>query len=186
MPDMEPLMKRLLLLALPILLLAACAPRTAQQETPSAGETVPPVDSAPASTADPAGLIGPRWLLAAIHLPDQSALVPGDKVYALTFDGTRVGAVLDCNVGGGGYTALPGVINFMPMVTTLAFCGEDSLDMTIAMLLSGNTTFDYASDGLVITASDGTELHFAATDPVPPEEPEAPAGDDEEAGEDGY
>ncbi len=103
---------RNLLLALALPILGACA---------SSAETTAPA---------PDPLAGTRWQLVDIQYMDDTVVKPdaADK-YTLDFsaDG-NVSIKADCNMLGGRYTfTSPSGLEFGPLRSTMAFCGEKSL-----------------------------------------------------------
>ena len=103
---------RNLLLALVLPVLGACA------GTP---ETTAPV-------ADP--LKGTQWQLVDIQYMDDTVLKPDAAgKYTLRFDNDgSVSIKADCNMLGGSYTyTSPSGLEFGPLRSTMAFCGEKSL-----------------------------------------------------------
>jgi para-nitrobenzyl esterase len=103
---------RNLLLALALPVLGACA------GTP---ETTAPV-------ADP--LKGTQWQLVDIQYMDDTVLKPDAAgKYTLRFDNDgSVSIKADCNMLGGSYTyTSPSGLEFGPLRSTMAFCGEKSL-----------------------------------------------------------
>jgi heat shock protein HslJ len=116
------------------------------QGTPAPDEGIPPV----------------VWQLTSINPPSGSALVPEDSsLNTLQFlpDG-RVNVRADCNSGQGSYRA-DGVELMIEEVTmTLMACEPGSIGSQFAATLAFVNSFAVIFDELIVTATDGTTLHF--------------------------
>lgn len=110
----------------------------------------------PAGDADTA-LIGRVWTWAGREVDGTTTVITDPDNYSLTFndDGTFY-ARLDCNNGGGSYTAADGTLTMTGVRTTLALCPEGSL--ATEMSSAFEQPLDYAVVGNVLTLShpDGT------------------------------
>jgi heat shock protein HslJ len=84
------------------------------------------------------------------------SVVPDPARYTISFapDGS-LSILADCNVVGGSYTVDGANIAIMLGPSTLAFCGEESLDQQYLMLLGQVTEFGLDGDQLVLIVSDG-------------------------------
>jgi heat shock protein HslJ len=141
-------MLRTLILSLvpAIVVTLAAMPSFAAQGTPGPGEGIPPV----------------VWQLTKIGPPSGSELVPGDpSKYTLQFlpDG-RVNVRADCNSGQGSYEIDGVELTIDQVAMTLMACEPDSLDTEFASTLAFVNSFAVIFDELIITATDGTTLHF--------------------------
>lgn len=81
--------------------------------------------------------------------------------YTLQFlaDGVLV-AGLDCNHGGGSYTAANGVISVSPLMSTLIGCPSDSQVEPFVRLLEAAATYQIDADGLLVLHGPEGELRL--------------------------
>lgn len=145
-------MKRVLYSLLLLALLAACAPAV----DPG---TVTVTDPEPAEPQ----LTGTTWRLESLQEAGGAPVDLHDQVYTLTFepDGS-VSAQLDCNTGGGTYTVDGRSLRFGPVISTLMFCGEQSVASSFGVSLARVDHYDFAADELILSGEDGTRLRFVA------------------------
>jgi heat shock protein HslJ len=117
-------------LAILAALLAACAPIPAAippTESPAQQPTAAP--AAPVTQAELVDIVW-QWSDMAETLPASQSVVPDPQNYTLTFlQDNTVSIKADCNVAGGAYMLSDGSLTIRIGPSTLAFCGEDSLDM---------------------------------------------------------
>jgi len=113
-------------------------------------------------------LTGTTWYLTAgtETVPAwQWAVAPGDQArYTITFntDGS-FSSKADCNQVGGPYkTSGADGITITPTVSTMAFCGEDSLDTLFVHALGNTTNYKIENGQLTLTQKNGT-LTFTST-----------------------
>jgi heat shock protein HslJ len=121
-------------------------PTLAAQGTPGPSEGIPPV----------------VWQLTLIAPPSGTQLVPDDpSKYTLQFlPGGRVNVRADCNGGQGSYV-IDGVKFVISEVTmTLMACEPDSIGDEFASNLAFVNSIAIIFDELIVTATDGTALHF--------------------------
>jgi len=110
-----------------VLVLAACAPISAP---------TPASTSAPAAASNTIVDISWQWQSVTNRTDQTTTTVPNPEDYTIIFraDGTLSGTA-DCNAYGGTYTQENGfIITLGP--TTMAYCGEASLDQQYLQLLS--------------------------------------------------
>ncbi len=125
--------------------------RYRKADTVPAAEAMPPMGD-----ADPA-LVGRAWQWTARDAGGEITGIAEPENYSLTFndDGTFY-ARLDCNNGGGSYTAADGTLTMTGVRTTLALCPPES--MAGEMSTAFEQPLAYAIDGrtLTLTHADGT------------------------------
>jgi len=176
-----------LALAVVILLLAGCTPmpvteqpatQAPAQQPATATEapaepTAEPVTQAEitASPAQPAALpaaeaqvvnIVWEWSDLVETLPASQSVVPDPQNYTLTFlpDGT-VSIKADCNMVGGTYTLDSGLLAIQLGPSTMAFCGEQSLDQQYLALLGQADAASMAGERLFLhLAGDAGQMGF--------------------------
>ena len=94
--------------------------------------------------------------------PDGSmhTLVPNPEKFTLVFraDGQFNGQA-DCNRIGGHYTRDNG-LRFMPGPSTMAYCGEDSLDRLFMEGLGRTTTNEFDGHGHLVLTSDENDVQM--------------------------
>jgi heat shock protein HslJ len=122
-----------------------------ESATPGAGAPIPPI----------------RWHLASIDARE-STITPGDPArYWAQFLGDGVLHIrADCNTGSGAYEIDGQSISITSMISTLAMCGDDSIDRDFLNALSAASSYSISSDGsdqLVLTIDDdGASALFSA------------------------
>lgn len=146
----------------------------------AAAETAGVGGTAAAATGE---LTGITWQWAST-----TGLTGGDVVnenpenYQVVFwpDGSY-GITADCNVGGGSYVLDGTNLTINPGITTLAFCGETSLDGQYKDSLFATTSYSFDADGnLLLHLSDGATMTFSnggVAEQAQPVEPPAAAPD---------
>jgi heat shock protein HslJ len=147
----------LLVLAVPIVLLAACA-----RFAPGAGGSPSPESSH--ETPDLAG----AWVLRQGSGPDGDIVVPDGARITLRFEDDEVGGQA-CNHYGGAYELRPdGSISFSAMAMTEMACAEPMMTVEAAYhaALAAITHVVRAGDTLTLSG-DATELSFELVPPVP-------------------
>lgn len=88
-----------------------------------------------------------KWMLASIDSADDSITPSDPALFTIQFfpDG-RVGIKADCNVGGGSYVIDGENLTFEGLFTTLAFCGDESLDQQFMASLLEVKTWSISKD----------------------------------------
>ena len=91
-----------------------------------------PLSQTPPTTPATEGLTGAVWRWFATELNNDTEVRPPDpESYTIEFlEGGQVAIQADCNQATGTYTADNGSMTITVGTSTLAFCGEDSLDQT--------------------------------------------------------
>ena len=120
-------------------------------------DTVPTAEALPEMTdADPA-LIGRVWQWAGREVDGATTVIDDSANYSLTFndDGTFY-ARLDCNNGGGMYTAEEGTLTMIGVRTTLALCPPGSLAGEMSTAFEQPLTYAVTGDTLTLSHADGT------------------------------
>ena len=78
-----------------------------------------------------------RWTSLEENEPSGISVVPNPENYTLTFEADgALSLKLDCNMGGGTYQLDGTGLTIELGMTTLAFCGEESLDTQFTSLLA--------------------------------------------------
>lgn len=115
---------------------AKLEPGVAQDATP---------DSATPETTT--GIPPIRWALASIDSGEDSLVPDNANNFTLQFgpDG-RVGIKADCNAAGGSYELEGESIAITDVFSTMAFCGDDSLDQDFLAAIQTATTFSISRD----------------------------------------
>ena len=106
----------------------------------------------------------------------QWAVPPAEQAsYTITFNSDgNFSANADCNVAGGTYTTSgTDGLTITPATSTMAYCGDGSLDTLYMHALSTTTTYKIASGELTLTLDDGGTLLFTSTKSTASAEPEA-------------
>ena len=127
-------------------------------------------------------LTGTTWYLTAgtETVPAwQWAVPPGEQAnYTITFntDG-NFSAKADCNQVGGPYkTSGSDGLTITPTISTMAYCGEASLDTLFVHALGNTTNYKIANGELTLTQKNGT-LTFTSTKPTATAAPPASAAE---------
>ncbi len=110
-------------------------------------------------------IVGVTWQWVDLTTPVETVTVPNPEAYTMTLneDGT-FNYSADCNVGSATYTIDGSNITFdLTGPTTLAFCGEESLDQTfLAALGAAAIYFTQDGDLYIDLMADGGTMHFTA------------------------
>ena len=126
-------------------------------EEPSGEETaVSETTAVPATSADIVGTIW-QWTDLVETSPASISVVPNPENYTITFneDGT-VTILADCNNVTGSYTLENGNISIVLGASTMAFCGEESLDQQYLALLSEASMAEMEGGLLYMLNADGS------------------------------
>ena len=93
-----------------------------------------------------------KWQAATTVAPASQSVVPNPENYTITFgaDGKYAGKA-DCNQIAGEYTVSGKSLTIKPGVSTMAACGDASLDQLFTLGLASVTT--YKVDGATLTLS---------------------------------
>jgi heat shock protein HslJ len=93
-----------------------------------------------------------KWQAATTVAPASQSVVPNPANYTITFgaDGKYAGKA-DCNQIAGEYTVSGKSLTIKPGVSTMAACGDASLDQVFILGLASVTT--YKVDGATLTLS---------------------------------
>ncbi len=175
----------LALLAVAMLVAAGCTttPPTNQTNTttPTAvGTGTPIVTLLPTANVTPNGTVNvtapsltdATWQWTAIQSPADANLtvVSAPQNYTITFtNATQYSFKADCNVGSGTYAKNGSTITIQPGVSTLIFCGNQSLDSVFLASLKNVTAYDLTTPGkLVLTLNaTGNKMVFSSTGVAP-------------------
>ena len=134
-------------------------------------------DAAASSSGDLTGILW-QWAQLVETAPASESVVPDPENYTLILqpDGT-VAIKADCNLAGGSYELDGEALTIGLGPTTLAFCGEQSLDNQYLQLLATVESYAVENGRLVLSLkSDAGRMTFDHSGPVPGvEEPNNPA-----------
>jgi heat shock protein HslJ len=115
-------------------------------------------------------LLNTSWNLVSYGTPDdQTPVIEGSSVTIAFPSNIRVEGNGGCNGYGGSYTVDGDTITFTEVVSTLMACAEDDVTQQEAdyfTALNAAASYEIAGNQLIITTSDGQELHFASTNPL--------------------
>ena len=106
----------------------------------------------------------------------QWAVPPAEQAsYTITFNSDgNFSANADCNVAGGTYrTSGTDGLTITPVTSTMAYCGDGSLDTLYVHALSTTASYKIANGELTLTLDDGGTLMFTSTKSTASAEPEA-------------
>jgi heat shock protein HslJ len=120
----------------------------------------PPAPPAPGATP---GLIGVTWLWEEQYDESNGLLhvVPNPENYTLLLNADGSANVqVDCNSGGGTYTVNNTELSINIMFTTMAFCGEESLDQDYLQALSRVQNYAIMNDTLFLSLEGGGSMVF--------------------------
>jgi heat shock protein HslJ len=100
-----------------------------------------------ATPDETAGIPPVLWRLVSIDTDDSSQTPSDPRLFTVQFfaDG-NVGLKADCNVGSGRYTLDGETFAVTDIISTLAFCGDDSLDQDFLAALQAATSWSISSD----------------------------------------
>jgi heat shock protein HslJ len=114
--------------------------------------------SADAGAEAPTGQV---WALQSVSGDNARQIEHPDR-YTIEFkaDGTY-GIRADCNSGGGTYTFENGTLTVREGPLTLAACGPESYSAGFLEGLSNITSYERNGGAMVLTAADGSKMHFA-------------------------
>ena len=103
-----------------------------------------------------------QWTASTTKEPASQTVVPDPQNYTITFnaDGTYTGKA-DCNQVNGTYTVDANGISIEPGASTLAACGDSSLDAQFIAGLSAAKGASFQDDTMVLTTAAGDTLTFA-------------------------
>lgn len=97
-----------------------------------------------------------RWTSLEESEPASVSVVPNPENYTLTFqDNGQLGLQIDCNSGGGSYEMDGSSLTIQLGASTLAYCGEESLDMQFTALLDEVDSFAVEDGSLVLLYGQG-------------------------------
>ena len=102
-----------------------------------------------------------RWVSSTTAAPASQSVVPDPLSYTITFnsDGTYAGKA-DCNQIAGSYTVSGSSLTIEAGPSTMAFCGEGSLDQVFVAGLLSTTTYKINAGSLTLTTEAGDTLTF--------------------------
>jgi heat shock protein HslJ len=145
--------------AQPVAGVTAAAQPTAEPAATQSADAVPV--AAPATEAQIMNIVW-QWSDLVETLPAAQSVVPDPQNYTITFleDGT-IGIKADCNVVGGHYTLDGASLSIQIGPSTMAFCGEQSLDQQYLALLGQVYAAEMADGRLFLQlAADAGRMGF--------------------------
>jgi len=97
-----------------------------------------------------------QWTAMTETTPASQTVVPNPENYTLLLnsDGT-FSMKNDCNMVSGSYTLDGSTLTFMPGPSTMAYCGDQSLDQTFLKAIAQVTSYSLEDGDLVLTLQDG-------------------------------
>lgn len=135
---------------------------TGDGQTAPAGSATPGAPSAPA-LADKTRLLATDWKWVETTTDKETVKVADPSKYTLRFNNAGgFGVTADCNIGAGNYTVTGNQLHIKDLQATLAFCGDDSLDVRFTSDLLHADTFGFEGANLLITLQDdGGTMKFS-------------------------
>lgn len=109
-------------------------------------------------------LTGTQWQWHAVVESEVETVVPNPEGYTINFaeDGS-VSIKADCNLAGATYTLDGDVLTIAPGPTTLAYCGDESLDQVFLTFLNRVNGYRIKNSSLTLVLTDGAgEMSFKA------------------------
>ena len=93
-----------------------------------------------------------QWTASTTQAPASQSVVPDPENYTIQFnaDGS-FNAKADCNQVNGTYTSSGSSLTIVPGPSTMAFCGEESLDALYIAGLGSTTSYAIANNQLTLT-----------------------------------
>ena len=135
--------------------------------------------AAGAPAAPQPSLTGPTWQWVSTTTPAEVITVDNPTVYTILFNEDGTAAIkADCNNVGASYTISDSSLTIQLGPSTLAFCGEASLDQQFLTGLQSAAIYSFQEGDLFIDmAADAGTMRFTAGDAVveTPESPTSPA-----------
>lgn len=113
------------------------------------------------SGSDITGIVW-QWAAMQETVPASQSVVPDPENYTITFNDDGTYAIqADCNQGSGNYTLDGSDLTIEPGALTLAFCGEDSLDVIYLSSLEKVSSYAIENGELqLIFPDDGGKMDF--------------------------
>lgn len=134
-----------------------------EQATGEAGGAQP---AAAVSQADIADTVW-QWADLVTTEPASQSVVPNPENYEIVFNADFTANIrADCNVVAATYELNGTAISIQPGPSTLAFCGEESLDQLFLNTLSGATTAGMVDGRLQLETVDGAVASFNSAGPA--------------------
>ncbi len=101
------------------------------------------------------GIVGRRWELVRLYVGEEEHL-PGKGRFTLFLEPEGTARIrVDCNRAFGPYRIDREGISFGPIASTMAYCGDDSLDTDFMRLLEDSTSHLLTGEELVLISSEG-------------------------------
>lgn len=96
-----------------------------------------------------------QWTSLSEKEPASQSVVPNPENYTITFSGDgSISIQADCNVVNGSFSGEGTALTFTLGPSTLAFCGEESLDLMFTELLSTVESYSIKNDLLILYLED--------------------------------
>ncbi|MEA3440932.1 MAG: META domain-containing protein, partial [Chloroflexota bacterium] len=167
----------MILLISSISILAACSSAETPTVAPASATEPPEAPAAPTEALQTASLedildITWQWAGLVETEPASQSVVPNPEIYTIIFrDDGAVNIQADCNMVGGTYNLEGSALKIELGPSTMAYCGDDSLDQQYLMLLDQVNSFGMEAERLKL-ADETFRMGFNNGGPA--EEPEEP------------
>lgn len=102
-----------------------------------------------------------QWQSITIDGEGETTVATPEVFTAIFNDDSSMGGSNDCNVYGGDYTTDGNTIDINPGMSTMAFCGEESLDMLFTESLMAVTAWSVDGSGNLVLEGGGRRMVFA-------------------------
>ena len=104
-----------------------------------------------------------EWSQLTETLPASQSVVPDPENYTLVFSAEGIfGLKADCNLVSGEYEVDGDNLSLILVFSTLAFCGEESLDTQYLQMLESVTSYELADGNLILyLGEDAGKMVFA-------------------------
>jgi heat shock protein HslJ len=104
-----------------------------------------------------------KWEASTTAVPASQSVTPEPRNYTITFnsDGTYEGKA-DCNQIAGSYTVSGSSLTIEAGPSTMAFCGEESLDQLFLAGLLSTTTYKINAGSLILSNEAGDTMTFTS------------------------
>jgi heat shock protein HslJ len=128
--------------------------------TPRSGAATPPPPPSEAG-AGLSRLLGADWKWLETSSPSGTLTVDAPSKYTIRFNNAGgFGVTADCNIGAGNFAVKGDELTIQDLQSTLAFCGQESLDSKFTSQLLTASTFSFEGDNLLIGLAGGSTMKF--------------------------
>jgi heat shock protein HslJ len=110
----------------------------------------------PAIAEDPITEISWQWVGLVETQPAAQSVVPNAERFTLYLDSDgSISLQVDCNAAGGSYSLKGDALSISVGASTLAYCGDDSLDQQYLQLLAAVESYALEDGSLFLNLADG-------------------------------